>query len=91
MKPYDKFVKDLTKEFSKTFKDASVVNQALYSEEAKELGVEDISLEEAYHILFDEALQRYNDRQKRADRKINNYLEHIQNGIILIHLRMLPA
>ena len=37
-------------------------------------------LEEAYHILFDGALQRYNDKQKRADRKINNYLEHIQKS-----------
>lgn len=39
-----------------------------------------ISLEEAYHILFDNALQSYNDRQKRADRKIDNYLEHIQKA-----------
>lgn len=41
---------------------------------------ENISLENAYHNLFDEALQRYNDRQKRNDRKIENYLEHIQKG-----------
>lgn len=39
-----------------------------------------IPLEEAYHTLFDRALQRYNDKQKRADRKIDNYLEHIQKG-----------
>ena len=39
-----------------------------------------IPLNEAYHILFDDALQRYNDRQKRADRKIKNYLEHIQSS-----------
>ena len=39
-----------------------------------------IPLEEAYHILFDGALQRYNDKQKRADRKIDNYLEHIQKS-----------
>lgn len=25
-------------------------------------------------------MQRYNDRQKRKDRKIENYLEHIQKG-----------
>lgn len=37
-----------------------------------------ISLENAYHNLFDEALQRYNNRQKRNDRKISNYLEHIK-------------
>ena len=39
-----------------------------------------IPLEDAYHMLFDDALERYNDRQKRADRKIDNYLEHIQKG-----------
>ena len=39
-----------------------------------------IPLEDAYHILFDGALQRYNDKQKRADRKIDNYLEHIQKS-----------
>lgn len=41
---------------------------------------ENISLENAYHHLFDEALKRYNDRQKRSDRKIKSYLEHIQKG-----------
>ena len=41
---------------------------------------ENISLENAYRNLFDEALKRYNDRQKRSDRKIKNYLEHIQKG-----------
>lgn len=41
---------------------------------------ENISLENAYHHLFAEALKRYNDRQKRSDRKIKNYLEHIQKG-----------
>ncbi|MBR1762788.1 MAG: plasmid recombination protein [Eubacterium sp.] len=39
-----------------------------------------IPLEDAYHILFDGALERYNNKQKRADRKINNYLEHIQKS-----------
>lgn len=39
-----------------------------------------ISLEKAYHMLFDDALQRYNDKQKRADRRIDNYLEHIQKS-----------
>lgn len=41
---------------------------------------ENICLENAYRNLFDEALKRYNDRQKRSDRKIKNYLEHIQKG-----------
>ena len=39
-----------------------------------------IPLEDAYHTLFDDALKRYNDRQKRADRKLDNYLEHIQKS-----------
>ena len=39
-----------------------------------------IPLKNAYHTLFDDALQRYNDMQKRADRKIDNYLEHIQKS-----------
>lgn len=33
-----------------------------------------------YHELFDDALQRYNDKQKRADRKIENYYEKIRSG-----------
>lgn len=39
-----------------------------------------IPLKNAYHTLFDDALQRYNDMQKRADRKIDNYLEYIQKS-----------
>lgn len=37
-------------------------------------------LQNAYHELFDNALQKYNGRQKRDDRKIKNYLSHIQNS-----------
>lgn len=33
-----------------------------------------------YHELFDEALKRYNDKQTRADRKIENYYEKIRSG-----------
>lgn len=33
-----------------------------------------------YHELFDEALERYNAKQKRSDRKIENYYEKIQQG-----------
>lgn len=32
-----------------------------------------------YHQEFDEALKEYNARQKRADRKIANYFEHVAN------------
>ena len=37
-------------------------------------------LEEVYRDLFDEALERYNAKQKRSDRKIKNYLQHIRNS-----------
>lgn len=37
-------------------------------------------LEEVYHELFDEALERYNAKQKRNDRKIDNYYEKIRQG-----------
>ena len=30
--------------------------------------------------LFDEALERYNAKQKRSDRKIDNYYEKIRQG-----------
>lgn len=37
-------------------------------------------LAEKYKELFGKALEEYNAKQKRADRKINNYLEHIKNS-----------
>ena len=37
-------------------------------------------IKDVYHQLFDEALQKYNDKQKRADRKIENYYEKIRSG-----------
>ena len=33
-----------------------------------------------YHQLFGEALERYNAKQKRSDRKIDNYYEKIRRG-----------
>ena len=36
-------------------------------------------LGETYQQLFDEAVERYNARQKRNDRKINDYFEHLFN------------
>lgn len=36
-------------------------------------------LGEAYHQLFDEAVEKYNTRQKRKDRKIGDYFEHLFN------------
>ena len=38
------------------------------------------NIKNVYHKLFDEALKRYNDKQTRADRKINNYYEKIRSG-----------
>ena len=34
---------------------------------------------EAYHKIFDESVAIYNAKQKRKDRRINNYLESILN------------
>lgn len=37
-------------------------------------------IKQVYHNLFDDALRRYNDKQKRADRRIDNYYEKIRTG-----------
>jgi len=37
------------------------------------------ALSEAYHQLFDEAVERYNAKQKRKDRRIGDYFEHLFN------------
>lgn len=37
-------------------------------------------IEDAYHKLFDEALEKFNARQTRADRRIENYYEKIRTG-----------
>lgn len=37
-------------------------------------------IKEVYHKLFDEALERYNAKQKRSDRNINDYYEKIRQG-----------
>lgn len=38
------------------------------------------NIKAVYHELFDEALKRYNDKQTRADRRIENYYEKIRSG-----------
>ncbi len=40
----------------------------------------DRDIHEAYDEFFGQALQEYNDRQKRADRKIYDYYEHISKS-----------
>jgi len=37
-------------------------------------------IKQVYHKLFDEALERYNAKQKRGDRKIDNYYEKTRQG-----------
>ena len=38
------------------------------------------SIKQVYHSLFDEALEAYNAKQSRADRRIDNYYEKIRTG-----------
>lgn len=38
------------------------------------------NLEQVYHQMFDDALKRFNDKQKRADRKIESYYDKIRTG-----------
>lgn len=38
------------------------------------------SIKKVYHKLFDEVLQRYNEEQTRADRRIDDYYEKIRNS-----------
>ena len=37
-------------------------------------------IKKIYYELFDEALKRYNAKQTRADRRIENYYEKIRNS-----------
>lgn len=39
----------------------------------------DISHQKAYDMIFGDALEEYNNKQKREDRKINSYYTHIKN------------
>ena len=38
------------------------------------------NIKKVYHKRFDEALQRYNEKQTRADRRIDDYYEKIRNS-----------
>lgn len=38
------------------------------------------NIKKVYYKLFDEALQQYNEKQTRADRRIDNYYEKIRNS-----------
>ena len=39
-----------------------------------------MDIKKVYHELFDEALERYNGKQKRSDRKIDDYYEKIRQS-----------
>lgn len=38
------------------------------------------NIKKVYHELFDEALKKFNEKQTRADRRIDNYYEKIRNS-----------
>ena len=38
------------------------------------------NIKDVYHELFDEALSRYNEKQTRNDRRIDDYYEKIRSG-----------
>ena len=38
------------------------------------------NIKDVYHELFDEALARYNEKQTRSDRRIDDYYEKICSG-----------
>ena len=40
----------------------------------------DEPIKKVYHELFDDALERYNSKQKRKDRCISDYYEHLRTG-----------
>ena len=39
------------------------------------------NIKDVYHELFDEALARYNEKQTRSDRRIDDYYEKICSGL----------
>lgn len=51
-------------------KSRSHLNRVYYSD----------NIEDVYHQLFDEALKRYNEKQTRNDRKIENYYDKIRSS-----------
>lgn len=50
------------------------------SKSSENITLVDKDLKEAYHEIFGEALEKYNDKQKRADRKIEDYCDHIKKS-----------
>lgn len=63
------------REYYKNGKDTPANIDALKSYE--NITLVDRDIKDAYREIFGDALQSYNERQKRSDRKIDNYYDHI--------------
>lgn len=50
------------------------------SKSSENITLVDKDFKEAYHEIFGEALEKYNGKQKRADRKIEDYCDHIKKS-----------
>lgn len=50
------------------------------SKSTENITLVDLDIRSAYREIFGDALDRYNSKQKRADRKIEDYYEHIQKS-----------
>lgn len=50
------------------------------SKSGENITLVDLDMREAYREIFGEALEQYNSKQKRADRKIEDYHAHIQKS-----------
>lgn len=50
------------------------------SKSSENINVVDKDIRQAYGEIFGEALEKYNGKQKRADRKIESYYDHIQKS-----------
>lgn len=50
------------------------------SKTAKNITLVDRDIRQAYQEIFGEALEKYNSKQKRVDRKIESYYDHIQKS-----------
>ena len=51
-----------------------------FSRTEDNITVIDENIKDTYHELFDSALEKYNAKQKRKDRKIKDYYSHISNS-----------
>lgn len=57
-----------------------VAENADYERSYRNVVYRDENLREVYHELFDDAVARYNERQKHKDRRIDDYYEKLRIG-----------